>query len=264
MARPLSAARYRPLSEIVHDKLRQAISQGQLQPGQRLRQETLANQLGVSRMPVREALQRLEQEGLVEVIPHRGAVVRQPAAREFTETVQALLILERSARELAFSRLSPADLRTLRRLQRTMRDRVLAGRTEDLPELNRRFHRVLLSACRLPKLCDFIELVWNWHPQAASLVVAVRGSEALSEHDRILTALERGDLVEFHAACEHHILAAVELVTERRWFEDAPAARSSRQVPARRPDRRGARASRRSADMPSAHSFAASSPPPAE
>lgn len=263
MARPLSATRYRPLSEIVHDKLRQAISQGQLQPGQRLRQETLANQLGVSRMPVREALQRLEQEGLVEVIPHRGAVVRQPAARELAETVQTLLILERSARELAFSRLSPADLRTLRRLQRTMRDRVLSGRTEDLVELNRRFHRVLLSACRLPKLCDFIESIWNWHPQGASLGVAVRGNEALSEHDRILAALERGDPAEFHTACERHILAAVELITERRWFEDAPVAMSSRQVPPRRPGRRGARASRRSAGIPP-HPPAASSPPPAE
>lgn len=255
MARPLSAARYRPLSEIVYDKLRQAIAQGQLTPGQRLRQETLANQLGVSRMPVREALQRLENEGLVEVVPHRGAVVRKPVARELTESLEALIILERSARELAFRRLTSSDLQALRRLQQAMRQRLDEGRMAEVADLNRRFHRSIVAACGLPKLCDCIVSIWDWHPQSMSMVANLRGAEAISEHDEILRALERGDLPAFQALCEGHMLASAKHVIDRVTAESAPAVETTKGTPGN---------PRSPAGLSPAASRVAGSPSPAE
>lgn len=97
MSGPLAVTPYRPLSEVVYSKLREAIYEGTLGPGQRLVQADLARKLGVSRIPVREALHRLSEEGLVVCRPHKGATVRRPIASELQESSAATRILVRAA-----------------------------------------------------------------------------------------------------------------------------------------------------------------------
>lgn len=205
MARSLLVGDYRPLSEIVLDKLRDAIHQGRLKPGQRLVQEKLASQMGVSRMPVREALQRLAKEGLVECLPHRGAVVRKPPVSELEETFATLAVLERAALEEAVSNITGAEIAALERIQASMRRRSAVRSGVNLAGLNRRFHCLLIRACRLPKLCDYIESLMGSYPQSTGAALCGHGAEALAEHDEILAALKARDRAALTAVAAAHL-----------------------------------------------------------
>jgi DNA-binding GntR family transcriptional regulator len=209
VAKSLTITRYRLLSEIVYDRLRQAIMFGELRPGERLRQEKLANQMGVSRMPVREALHRLAKEGLVEFPPHRGAVVRRPTLQEFRQIFDALEILERAALELVVRNITDGEIDALQRLQEAMAEGMCSGRTADVVYLNLRFHRALTEACRLPKLCECIESLWNWYPVASTMITVTRGADAVAEHDDILAALRTREPARVHAAYFAHLEGGV-------------------------------------------------------
>jgi len=212
MAHPLSVAGYKPLSEIVCDKIRQAILTGHLKPGEHLRQEELATQLGVSRMPVREALHRLVKEGLVEWTPHRGAVVKRLAPRELEATYEALLIIQRTALELAVKRLTDADIDALVEIQEGFRREAFSAEPDYtvLVDFNRRFHRTLYAVCGLPKLARFVESLWDCHPQAMLTVSEQRGAETVAEHDEIVAAARERDLPRLLKASATHLTRAYE------------------------------------------------------
>jgi len=209
VAKSLTITRYRPLSEIVCDKLRQAITSGELRPGQRLRQEELANRMGVSRMPVREALHRLAKEGLVEFPPHRGAVVRRHSLRELGHVFDALGVLQRTALELVVKRITDDEIAALDRLQATITEKLTAGRTSEVVSLNYRFHRLVFEACRLPKLLECIESLWDWYPSVGARVVVSRGWATVSEHEEILAALRARDMQGLQGACAVHFESGV-------------------------------------------------------
>jgi len=212
MAQPLSAARHKPLSQVVSDRLRQAILEGHLKPGQRLRQEDLATQLGVSRMPVREALHRLVKEGLVEWKPHRGAVVKRPALRELQITFEALRIIQRTALELAVKRFTDEGIAALSEIQETFRRKAFSPAPDpiELGDLNRRFHRTLIGACGLPKVREFVESLWDWNLQAVRAASLSRGTAVIAEHDEILDAARRRDLRKLLDASDRHLTSGYE------------------------------------------------------
>jgi len=98
---------YKTMQEIVYDTIREAIQIGRYAPGQRLIADELAQELGTSRMPVREALRRLEVAGLVSITPHRGAVVSELSEQEIVEIYHIRAVLEGLAARLAASLLPP-------------------------------------------------------------------------------------------------------------------------------------------------------------
>jgi len=110
------AAEYRTLQNIVTDNLRSAILSGQLGPGDRLQHDDIARQFGVSRMPVREALRVLHSEGLVELRPHRGAVVVDLRPEDVAEIFEIRAMLEAQAAELAAPNLTDATIERMRGL----------------------------------------------------------------------------------------------------------------------------------------------------
>ncbi len=204
MARPLTPNRYKPLAEVVYEKLRDAIYQGHLRPGQRLIQTELASRMGVSRIPVREALQRLAKEGLVEHRPHRTASVRQPTPEELMSTLDTITILENVALELAMKRITDHDVAALDRIQASLSRTLEAGRTGEILSLNHRFHRTLLQLCGLPKLCECIEGLTRSYPLGLNHAVLERGKAALEEHDSIISALRARDLAGLLKASAKH------------------------------------------------------------
>ena len=92
---------YKPLGEVVFDHLREAILSGELKPGERLMEITLAEQLGVSRTPVREAIRKLQKEKFVEMVPRKGAYVANLTAKDIIDVLEIRIILEGFASELA-------------------------------------------------------------------------------------------------------------------------------------------------------------------
>ena len=148
----------RSVVDDVHEALLERIVAGDLPPGTRLRQEALAEELGVSRTPLREALVRLASEGLVDFMPNRGATV---ALRDFTDMQQAWrarLVIEPGAARLA-AELRAAD--SVERLRESVgRQRVVAGDLTTSFALNREFHLTLVRASGNAHLAQFADLLW--------------------------------------------------------------------------------------------------------
>lgn len=138
----------------VAERLRRAILRGHFKPGERLDQNEIAELLSVSRSPVREALRTLAAEGLVEVYPHRGAVVAELSPAEFEEISIIRVVLESMAARLAAPHIDDERIALLKDILAEL------DCTTDLDrwvELNRRFHNTIYQAVHRPRLLSFIE-----------------------------------------------------------------------------------------------------------
>lgn len=159
MSRPPAGTAYEPLAQAVARHLREAILDGRIPHGAAIRQESLAQELGVSRIPVREALRLLETEGLVTISPHRGARV---AILDLGECIEVYKMRERME-PLAFGEsvgnLSPEQLDAVRGLARQLD--ALAGDSEAWLEADRRFHLASYAGARMPRLLRTVVDYWN-------------------------------------------------------------------------------------------------------
>ena len=136
---------HRQLQHVVADHLRTAILDGELKPGDWLRQKQIAEELGVSPMPVREALTKLSAEGVVEHVPYRGARVAILTTDDVADLYANRALLESMAAAAAAETITPEELAELRDLQSQMRGELTSERLSEYSRLNRRFHRVLLG-----------------------------------------------------------------------------------------------------------------------
>ncbi len=148
----------RLLSARIADEIRKAVLSGEMRPGMRIRQELLAANFGASRIPVREALKQLENEGLVVLAPNRGAWIADVNSEEsievykIREVVEPLAILE-SVPNLTDADIASLDL-TVRRLEQVVT-------LEDYIQLDRAFHLRTYSRARMPQLLAMVERFWN-------------------------------------------------------------------------------------------------------
>ncbi|WP_436775859.1 GntR family transcriptional regulator [Yinghuangia sp. YIM S09857] len=145
-----------------YELLRAGILDGRYAPGERLGEADLADATGASRTPVREALRRLEVEGLVEVAPHRGARVTQWSRADVQEIYDLRLLLESFAAERAAARIGDEDVARLRALTREMDAAARSGVTRDLERLaalNTEFHGLIRAAAASPRLQSMLGAV---------------------------------------------------------------------------------------------------------
>ncbi|MFD4421605.1 GntR family transcriptional regulator [Agromyces sp. NPDC058484] len=145
---------YRSVGVMVYDILRDAILNGTLVPGQKLRQETLAETIGVSRLPVRSALIQLEADGLVEFHERRGAVVKALSVDQAREVYDIRTLLEVEALRLSMAEMTPERLERLRELGRAAD---LEEEGADFVDARTEFYAVLYDAARNPVLWEMIE-----------------------------------------------------------------------------------------------------------
>ncbi|RME43612.1 MAG: GntR family transcriptional regulator [Caldilineae bacterium] len=188
----------------VADRLREAILRGQLKPGQKLDQNEIAEHLNVSRSPVREALRTLEAEGLVQVYPHRGAVVAELSAEEVAEISQIRVVLEGMAARLAAPKLDDERIATLQAVLDEL------NRTTDLDRwvtLNRRFHHTIYRAANRPRLLSLIQNLRNtMAPYIRQYITTAEHIEiARVGHQRILEACIARNPEQLQFETEEHI-----------------------------------------------------------
>jgi len=195
----------RPLhGESAYERLREEIRSGALKPGARLTETELAARLAVSRTPVREAIRRLEAEGLVDHQPRIGAVVRSMEYPEIMELYEMRTVLEGTAARLAARAASPMELEELRSINEDMaatRDPVV------LVRLNRQFHARLLDAARNRFLVKSMAAV-----ESALLILGPsamerpdRAKAAVEEHRAVLAAMTARDGAAAEAAMREHM-----------------------------------------------------------
>jgi DNA-binding GntR family transcriptional regulator len=197
--------RYVSKSDLVADELREMISDGELSSGVSLRQRDLAKRFGVSSTPVREALRRLESEGLIDVDPHKGARVTDPGLEVLEENYRILAALESLAGRLAAEKVTDEEIAEIERLHgRLEGDKLSETRRK---ELNRRFHFRLYESARSPTLLLMMRLLWRSFPSGPQ---AGRPREESSrQHQALIDALHRRDPDRVAAVIEDHVLGSI-------------------------------------------------------
>lgn len=208
--RPLQRSRRdgRPLPVQVYEQLRDLIVDGELAADSQLVQEQVAESMGVSRTPVRDALNRLVHEGLVTWLPGQGYLINGLTDQEIVEVFQVRRALEMEATRLAAGRHDAAAISRLRALIEEM----AVADPEDaalLFDLNRRFHRALVTPCGNKLLLNMLDTLWN-HPVNRRITRSYlhgAGSSArmIEEHRELLEAAATHEGERMLALTEHHL-----------------------------------------------------------
>ena len=196
------------VSDFVTRTIREAIFQGKFRPGERLQQDRLAAQLRVSRQPVREALRRLQSEGLVVQLPQRWMAVQEFTEEAALENYRLRLLLEAEAARVAAGRIRPEEIEGLKAVNKTMARAVAAGSLDNVIALNAELHRRLRTATRMPTLVRFIEQLWVGRTIFTPLFVPGRARRSVEEHARLIAALEQRNARGAQAAMRDHISRA--------------------------------------------------------
>jgi DNA-binding GntR family transcriptional regulator len=157
---PLLGRQHRSLADFVTDRIADEIVSGGLPAGFRLTEMALAERLGVSRSPIREALRNLSREGLVDLIPRRGAQVASVGAEDAVRLYECRMLLEPEACRGAVPALTDADIRTLEALLGDMRSADTGAGMSIFLAANHGYHRRWLRACPNAILQELIELTW--------------------------------------------------------------------------------------------------------
>ncbi|MFO1084358.1 MAG: GntR family transcriptional regulator [Reyranellaceae bacterium] len=181
------------LSKVVSDQIRGQILDGTLRPGERLVEDRLSAELGVSRVPVREALLGLSIEGLVKLEPRRGASVAAVTPETVAELVEVRTLLEALNARLAARRHDPAIIALLQDTLRRGNEAAQSGSAEELARLNGEFHDRLAEASRNSVLSDIMRSLRERTSLAFSLNGRARAREDWKEHAGVLAAVIDGD-----------------------------------------------------------------------
>jgi DNA-binding GntR family transcriptional regulator len=210
--------RHRQLTQEVVEDLRQRILEGEVAPGEWLRQERLAREHGVSQMPIRDAFKQLAAEGLVEHLPYRGVRVVEFSRDDVEDLYLCRAFVEGRAARFAAVNISDGELAELRAIQAGIKEAVGPERVAEYRELNRRFHALIIAASRRSLLsrslagmwAAFPNMLWNTFLQTAREFVVDRVPADEDEHDAILSALEAHDPDGAEKAMRRHVMASGE------------------------------------------------------
>jgi DNA-binding GntR family transcriptional regulator len=226
---PLRAAplENRTLREQVADHLREEILSSRLAPGEELGEVALARSLGISRGPLREALGQLAAEGLVTIVPRRGAVVKRLTRQEFIDAYQVREALESLAIKLAVPRLSHTDKAALHAMCEQMEQAAAGGDTDGFFEINREFHAMLVRSSGNTKLVEVHGQLIAQMGRLMKKSVELRGGteQSAAEHRAILEAVDAGDPLRAARLLEEHIEVPQRVLrsfTAESIFEDEP------------------------------------------
>ncbi len=188
----------------------QAIYEGKLKKEERLVESTIAENLGVSRTPVREALRQLESEGLVKNYPRRGAVVEGISVEDAMEIYDLREVLEGLMARKTCEKISDQEIHELKRILLKMKESIHGEDFDHYLALHKDYNQLLLTNCRNKRL---ISMISNIHDYLASLrnitlMTKDRREEAYHEHVEIVVALEKRDSERAEALARNHVIKA--------------------------------------------------------
>lgn len=198
---------YKPLREIVFATMREAIINGDFQPGQRLMEVQLAEQMGVSRTPVREAIRKLELEGLVVMVPRKGAYVAGLSSEDVREVVEIRCVLEGLAAKLAAYKAKPEHIERLNQVVDKFESAVKDRNVGDLIGFDSDFHDIIYEMAKNGKLMQMTNAL---REQVQRFRVAyftqINNTEILlQEHKELLEAIAKKDGELARMVAEKHI-----------------------------------------------------------
>lgn len=197
---------YLPLRDVVFNTLRQAILRGELQPGERLMEIQLANKLGVSRTPIREAIRKLELEGLVLMVPRKGAEVADIKEKNLRDVLEVRGALEELAVRLACDKISDGQIDALKQAAEDFKLTLKSGDVTKIAEADVKFHDVIYEATDNRRL---VQLLNNLREQMYRYRVEYLKNEAaypklMEEHEEIIQKIaNREKQAAVDTVCQH-------------------------------------------------------------
>lgn len=191
----LNLDNYKPLRDVVFENLRTAILEGNLKAGQRLMEVQLAEQLGVSRTPIREAIRKLELEGLVVMLPRKGAYVASMSFKDLIDVLEIRASLEGLAASLASDRLRDGDIVELERIEKEFEKSIREANIDNVLKKDVEFHEKIFLMASNKKLYNLTTSLWEQvHRFRVMYVSNYDASLSLvDEHNKILEAIKAGD-----------------------------------------------------------------------
>ncbi|EAX47391.1 transcriptional regulator, GntR family [Thermosinus carboxydivorans Nor1] len=204
---PIKLDSYQPLREVVAETLRNAINSGLLKPGERLMETQLAEELGVSRTPVREAIRKLELEGFVVMIPRRGTYVAGLSIKDINEVFEIRTALDVLAAGLAAERITDEELEQLERLLVQIGEEIDKGEIQKIVELDSMFHDILYRASRNDRLVGIINNLREQFTRFRSISMAYPGrlKNTLEEHRKLVEAIAARDIEAAQQVAREHM-----------------------------------------------------------
>lgn len=198
---------YKPLRDIVFDYMKNAIITGEFKPGERLMEVQLAEKLGVSRTPVREAIRKLELEGLVVMVPRKGAYVSDLDARDLLNVLEIRGSLEGLAASLAAERITDEEIKELNSIVDEFYKSIEINDHEALVKSDKAFHDLIFAASRNEKLVQIMNnLQEHVHRFRVRYISEEKKSKKLyQEHKKILESLENRNADNARKWAEKHI-----------------------------------------------------------
>ena len=186
---------YLPLRDVVFQTLRQAILKGELQPGERLMEIKLAEVLGVSRTPIREAIRKLELEGLVVMIPRKGAAVANITEKDTKDVLEVRRTLEMFAVEVVCDRITAEQLQMLKSAAKAFEDAKGSMDLIRIAENDMKFHEIIYAGTQNERLMQMLSnLRENMYRYRIEYLKDSNYYDSLvREHQEILDAIESGD-----------------------------------------------------------------------
>ncbi|EGW40467.1 bacterial regulatory s, gntR family protein [Desulfosporosinus sp. OT] len=210
------------IRDSVFSILRNAILDKKLEPGQRLVERNIAEQLGVSRTPVREAIRKLELERLVTHIPRKGVIVSGFTKADIVEILLIRTSLEALICNIAAIKIKPRELERLDLLAMQISDEHRKGNFKKSNQLNDKFHEIIYRAAESPRLYDFLDTLREYIAKFTQVAYSKPGrpEEAWEEHKTIIEALRNHDSSGADAAAKRHVensnKAFLEMAFEQR------------------------------------------------
>ncbi len=203
---PIRLDNYKPLREMVFESMREAIIQGRLKPGERLMEIQLADEMGVSRTPIREAIRKLELEGFVVMVPRKGAFVAGISVKDIVDVFEVRAALEALAAGLAAERITPDELEELERSLVAISEVSTKDDIDAMVETDTNFHELIYRASRNERLFQIVihlkEQIQRF--RTTSLSQPGRSKDALEEHRKMVEAIsDRNVEVAQNLAREH-------------------------------------------------------------
>lgn len=204
--------------EFIAEELRETILNGYMSPGDRLKQKELAEQFEASLIPVREALRTLEMEGLVTIIPNKGAVVTELSASDVKNIFETRIILEAGALECSFQNLTEDILDKAEQMINRMDD---IQDTKKLSSLNRTLHELIYSGTDNMYLLEMIESHYKKTERYMRLYLIAKKHNALSQdyHRRILQAIREKNVENAVILLKRHMTMAMNALVEELEYE---------------------------------------------
>jgi DNA-binding GntR family transcriptional regulator len=206
----------RPLREEIYSILKKAILYGKIQPGRMLFEDKLAEELGTSRTPIREAILKIEQEGLVTRLPRGGFSVTELSVREVEEIFDLMSLLEVYAGMRAMDRCTSEDTRALETNVMESERALSENRIDDLIRLNTEFHNIFYRASNSKRLRSLIRQLEDQITQYRAQVFHLdgRGADSIQDHKNMILCLKKRNRIKLRRAIQEHVQIAKRILAE--------------------------------------------------